>query len=139
MSEVWEKQPQNPGKIMSPDAAVEHVAGMVRQAAEPAQVGERVCAAITRAARRLGLPDRKVKKLWYGERRTPLHEYLYIQSRLNELEAASKRRKEGQHELATAIGEASRAARGQVGPLVRLAQETQPEVARLAQMDEAVK
>ena len=44
----------------------------VREAAEPAQVGERICAAILRASRNLNLSYGETKRYWYGERKALL-------------------------------------------------------------------
>jgi hypothetical protein len=50
-------------------SAVAEAAFRLRRIAEPRPVGDRVKAAIDRAARRVGLPVSRVENLWYGEAR----------------------------------------------------------------------
>lgn len=49
--------------------AVAEAAFRLRRIAEPRPVGDRVKAAIDRAAKRAGLPIQRVENLWYGEAR----------------------------------------------------------------------
>ena len=60
-----EKSPQELG--ISFVSAVAEAAFRLRRIAEPCPVGDRVKAAIMRAARRSGLPVSRVEHLWYGE------------------------------------------------------------------------
>ena len=65
----------------------------VREAAEPASVGERVCAAINRAAIQLDLPFGKVKRYWYAERqRLSAREYLDLERRIQALRGKREQR-----------------------------------------------
>lgn len=50
-------------------AAVTEAASLMRALAEPASPGESVKAAISRAARKAGIPASLGKRLWYGEAR----------------------------------------------------------------------
>lgn len=50
-------------------SAVAEAAFRLRRIAEPRPVGDRVKAAINRAAQRVGMPAERVKALWYGETR----------------------------------------------------------------------
>lgn len=52
--------------FMNPSAEASH---LIRYAAEPRPVGDSVKAAITRAARRVGLGYERAKSLWYSEAR----------------------------------------------------------------------
>lgn len=52
--------------FMNPSAEASH---LIRYAAEPRPVGDSVKAAITRAARRVGLGYERAKSLWYAEAR----------------------------------------------------------------------
>ena len=64
---MLEKSSKNSGiRFVS---AVAEAAFRLRRIAEPCPVGDRVKAAIDRAARRVGLPTQRVENLWYGEAR----------------------------------------------------------------------
>ena len=60
-----EKSPQKLG--ISFVSAVAEAAYRLRRLAEPRPVGDRVKAAIVRAASRSGLPVNRVENLWYGD------------------------------------------------------------------------
>jgi hypothetical protein len=62
-----EKSSKNSG--ISFVSAVAEAAFRLRRIAEPRPVGDRVKAAIDRAAKRVGLPTQRVENLWYGEAR----------------------------------------------------------------------
>lgn len=69
---------------VTPERVRSEVQHLVREAAEPAVVGESVKAAINRAARALQLSAGRAKRLWYGEVAViPTHEYLSIRERLD--------------------------------------------------------
>lgn len=64
---MLEKSSKNSG--ISFVSAVAEAAFRLRRIAEPRPVGDRVKAAIDRAAKRVGLPIQRVEHLWYGEAR----------------------------------------------------------------------
>jgi hypothetical protein len=67
-----------------PDALRAEMRQLVRVAAEPAEAGELVKAAIRRAARVLGLTYSRTKRYWYGEIEVPpAHEVDAIRAKLN--------------------------------------------------------
>lgn len=116
----------------SASADVQLIAQLVRQAAEPAEVGERVCAAILRAARNLGMPFSKTKRLWYGEQKTiPLFEALHIAGRLEAMaERRGKRREEANadmRQMARILFSFSRSDRDDLGPLGDVARKPPPD------------
>lgn len=89
----------------------------VREAAEPAQVGERICAAILRASRNLGLSYGETKRYWYGERKALLaNEFRQLEYRMQLL----KQRRVAIGETANALDQRIAEVRG----LRQLARET---------------
>lgn len=62
-----EKSSKNSG--ISFVSAIAEASFRLRRIAEPRPVGDRVKAAIDRAAKRVGLPTQRVENLWYGEAR----------------------------------------------------------------------
>lgn len=65
------------------DDVRDEMSALVKEAAEPARVGESVKAAIRRAARRLNMRYGRVKRHWYGEaRQVSADEYLNAQQKI---------------------------------------------------------
>ena len=69
-------------------SSVAEASTLVRRVAEPRPVGDKVKAAIVRAARRLGFPVSRTKDLWYGDaRRIDAHEMDALRERAARAEA----------------------------------------------------
>ena len=76
---------------------------LVRKAAEPAAVCERICAQMWRAAQRLDLSYSKTKAYWYGERRRiAASEYENLKARVDAINARAEAVKELRDDVATA-------------------------------------
>ena len=83
---------------------------LVRKAAEPAQVGERICAQMWRAAQRLDLSYSKTKAYWYGERRRiAASEYENLKARVDAINARAEAVKELRDDVEAARVRARRA------------------------------
>lgn len=61
-----DKPVSNQDKIVTNQDTMAEMQDLVRQASEPWLPGDSVKAAIGRAARRLGLPHRRARTLWYA-------------------------------------------------------------------------
>lgn len=95
------------GEKLSPtrEETIEEAALLVRQAAEPAQIGERTGTQMERAAQRLGRPISWVKKIWYRERRAiDTHEYLHIKATVTRLEERRRQRAELRRQIREQTG-----------------------------------
>ena len=76
---------------------------LVREAVMPAEIGERICAQVWRAAQRLGLSYSKTKAYWYGERRRiAASEYENLKARVDAINARAEAVKELRDDVATA-------------------------------------
>ena len=89
LSKVLEKPSKNSG--ISFVSAVAEAAFRLRRIAEPRPVGDRVKAAIDRAAKRAGLPTQRVENLWYGEARVVKAEEMDAIRRADEARQAKER------------------------------------------------
>ncbi len=88
LSKVLEKSSKNSGiRCVS---AVAEAAFRLRRIAEPRPVGDRVKAAIYRAAKRVGRPTQRVEHLWYGEARLVKAEEMDAIRRVDEARLAKE-------------------------------------------------
>ena len=73
----------------------------LRRIAEPRPVGDRVKEAITRAAKRAGLPASRVENLWYGEARSIRAEEM---DAIRRADAAREAKEQSARDQAVALG-----------------------------------
>ena len=95
-----EKSSKNSG--ISFVSAVAEAAFRLRRIAEPRPVGDRVKAAIDRAAKRAGLPVQRVENLWYGEARVVKAEEM---DAIRRADAARQAKEQSAREQAAELGE----------------------------------
>lgn len=100
--------------VMENLSAEEEAALLVRQAAEPARIGEGVSAQIMRAARNLDLPYGRAKRLWYREVRClSANDFKALKKRVGRLNAEREGRelyaRENQARALRLLGVAARA------------------------------
>jgi hypothetical protein len=94
-----EKSSKNSG--ISFVSAVAEAAFRLRRIAEPRPVGDRVKAAIDRAAKRAGLPTQRVENLWYGEARVVRAEEM---DAIRRADAARQNKEKSAREQAAELG-----------------------------------
>lgn len=82
-------------------SAVAEAAFRLRRIAEPRPVGDRVKEAITRAAKRAGLPASRVENLWYGEDRSIRAEEM---DAIRRADAAREAKEQSARDQAVALG-----------------------------------
>lgn len=71
--------------VFTADDVRDEVRDLCREAVHPLRPGESVKAALRRAAIVLGMPQSRIKRLWYSEvQQVPAHEYLTIKQRVDE-------------------------------------------------------
>jgi hypothetical protein len=83
---------------MTPEQTVEDAMSMVRQCAAPAE-GLSIKAQIRNAARALGWPYSRTRKVWYGEAAVRGYEWRQLESRAQKLRYTASEMERVQHEI----------------------------------------